>query len=155
MIILDKFELEFTQRPIDVPADLRLYRRLAMVCISVSACCFSASASFKQIHFINTLMIDEYFRSLYLLFKKNRTSPHLLTPSLDPYLNRCVNYALGAELLSQKKIKDGFKVSLTPKGVDFLNSLKKEKLALDIFTVALEIGRVSEREVDEAMKEGL
>ncbi|MGD9476789.1 hypothetical protein [Shinella sp. G-2] len=151
----EKIKLEFNQRPVDVPPDLRLYRRLAMVCISVSECSYGKSASFRQLHFINSLIINNSFRSLYLTFKSRRTSPQILAPSVDPYLNRCVNYAIGAGLLDQKNVRSGFKVSLTPIGIDFVAKLQKEKLASDIFALAREIGRISETEIDAAMKEGL
>ncbi|MBY5546365.1 hypothetical protein HFO61_05910 [Rhizobium leguminosarum] len=151
----EKIELEFKQRPIDVPADLRLYRRLAMVCISVSECCYAKSASFRQLHFINSLIINNGFRALYLTFRSRRTSPQILAPSVDPYLNRCVNYAIGAGLLDQKDVKSGFKVSLTQMGIAFVGDLRKEELASDIFSIASEIGRISETEIDAAMKEGL
>ncbi|TBC96381.1 hypothetical protein ELH26_21165 [Rhizobium leguminosarum] len=152
---LEKIEIEFNQRPVDVPADLRLYRRLAMVCISVSECCRAGSASFKQLHFINSLFINEDFRSLYMEFKFARFSPRILAPSADPYLNRCVNYAIGAGLLDQKDVQRGFKVELTEKGKDFVKSLRNDQLALDVIALAKEIGKISENEVQAAMREGL
>jgi hypothetical protein len=149
-----RIELEFHQRPVDVPADLRLYRRLAMVCISISECCRAGSASFNQLHFINSLLINEDFRDLYMEFKTARFSPKILAPSADPYLNRCVNYAIGAGLLDQKGVQRGFRVELTDKGRVFVKSLRSEQLAMDVFTLAKEIGRISETEAQSVIKEG-
>lgn len=154
MTTVEKIQLEFNQRPVDVPADLRLYRRLAMVCISVSECCYAKSASFRQLHFINSLILNKAFRERYLIFRSKRTSPQILAPSVDPYLNRCVNYAIGAALLEQKDVKAGFKVILTSSGIQFVANLRKEKLAFDIFSIVREIGRISEKEIDAAMQEG-
>ncbi|RUV30478.1 hypothetical protein [Mesorhizobium sp. M5C.F.Ca.IN.020.32.2.1] len=151
----EKIEIEFTQRPVDVPADLRLYRRLAMVCISVSECCRAGSASFKQLHFINSLFINEDFRGPYMEFRSVRFSPRILAPSADPYLNRCVNYAMGAGLLDQKDVQRGFRVELTDKGTDFVKSLRSQQLAMDVFALAREVGRISENEVQTVMREGI
>jgi hypothetical protein len=147
-------ELEFHQRPVDVPSDLRLYRRLAMLCVSMSECCRSGSASFKQLHFLNSLFIDEKFRDLYLDFKLRRFSLKILCPSADPYLNRCVNYAIGAQLIEQKQIQNGFKVTLTQAGKDFVALLKDQQLASDVFDFCRRIGKISDTEVQTALTMG-
>ncbi|ANL30757.1 hypothetical protein AMC90_PC00107 (plasmid) [Rhizobium phaseoli] len=155
MTTAERIELEFHQRPVDVPADLRLYRRLAMVCISVSECCRAGSAAFKQLHFINSLFINDDFRAQYMEYRSVRHAPRVLAPSVDPYLNRCVNYAIGAGLLDQKDIQRGFKVELTDKGKDFVKALRSEQLTLDIFALARQIGKISESEVQTVVGEGL
>ncbi|MBI1326987.1 MAG: hypothetical protein GC136_05030 [Alphaproteobacteria bacterium] len=145
-------ELEFKQRPIDVPSDLRLYRRLSMLCVSLSVCCRGGSASFKQLHFLNALMIDSKFYNLYTGFKKHKFTLKILCPSADPYLNRCVNYALGAGLVNQKKVQNSFKIELSDRGKDFVDSLKNEDLALDIFDLCKSIGKISDKEVNTLLK---
>jgi len=145
-------ELEFKQRPIDVPSDLRLYRRLSMLCISLSVCCRGGSASFKQLHFINALMLDPKFYNLYAGFKKHKSTLKILCPSADPYLNRCVNYALGSDLIRQKKVQNSFKVELSDKGKDFVVSLKNEELAADVFGLCESIGKISDKEVNTLLK---
>lgn len=147
-------ELEFTQRSVDVPADLRLYRRLAMVCISIEECCKGNTGSFKQLHFVNSLYLDQRFREIYLEYKSRRISLKILTPSADPYLNRCVNYALGAGLLEPKPIKTSFKLMLSSRGKQFVANLKDENLAEDIFAISKQVGRISETEINNALRIG-
>lgn len=147
-------ELEFHQRPIDVPSDLRLYRRLAMLCISMSECCRGGSASFNQLHFINAVLIDERFRQLYKDFKSKKFTLKVLCPSADPYLNRCVNYAIGAGLLQQKQVQNSFKVSITDEGKSFVTHLKENGLASDVFAICSSIGKVSDSEVQTALRMG-
>jgi hypothetical protein len=147
-------KLEFTQRNVDVPADLRLYRRLAMVCISAHECCKGSAASFKQLHFINSLYLDLRFREIYFEYKSRRITLKILTPSADPYLNRCVNYALGIGLLAPKPIKSSFKLMLSDSGKQFVANLKSQNLAEDIFAISQEIGKISETEINNALRIG-
>ena len=144
-------ELEFHQRPVDVPSELRLYRRLAMLCVSMSECCRGGSASFKQLHFLNSLFIDDKFRDLYLGFKLKKFSLGILCPSADPYLNRCVSYAIGAQLIEQKQIQSAFKVTLTQTGKDFVVRLKNQQLAGDVFDICRRIGKISDTEANTAL----
>ena len=113
------------------------------------------SLQLRQLHFTNSLILNSTFRYRYLAFKARETSPQILAPSVDPYLNRCVNYAIGAGLLKQKDVKSGFKVVLTPAGAAFVADLRKAELATDIFVVAKEVGRMSETEISAALREGL
>lgn len=147
-------ELEFQQRPVDIPSDLRLYRRLAMLCISISECCHGKSASFKQLHFINSLLLDKKFFDLYRSSKNTKHIPNILPSSADPYLNRCVNYAVGIGLIEQKKLKNNFKVILSERGNEFVNLLRQQNLISDIFDLCREIGKISENTVRTALKIG-
>ncbi len=141
-------ELKFKQRPIDIPSDLRLYRRLSMLCISLSECCRAGSASFKQLHFINSLMMDQKFHDFYTEYKKHKFTLKILCPSADPYLNRCVNYALGAGLVKQKNVQNSFKIELSDEGREFVGLLKNEQLAADILDLCKSIGKTSDKEVN-------
>lgn len=144
-------QLDFKQRPVDVPSELRLYRRLSMLCISMSECCRGGTANLRQLQFLNSLYLDEAFLNLYIDFKLNRLSLKILSPSADPYLNRCIHYAIGANLIEQKKIKNGFRVVINEDGKSFVKLLKKEKLAQDIFEISSKIGKVSEPEINNAL----
>jgi hypothetical protein len=144
-------QLDFKQRPVDVPSELRLYRRLSMLCISMSECCRGSVASLRQLQFLNSLYLDEGFRVLYLDFKLNRSSLKILSPSADPYLNRCIHYAIGANLISQKEIQNGFRLMLNEEGNLFVKLLKNQKLAQDIFEISLKIGKISETEISSAL----
>lgn len=145
-------ELEFKQRPIDVPSDLRLYNRLAMLTISMSECCRGSTASLRQLHFLNSLYRDDKFRSLYLEFKSKKFSLKILSPSADPYLNRCINYAIGAGLVEQKKVQNGFRLTLSEKGKGFVKDLKKQKLAEGIFFLSKTFGKIPETEIEDALR---
>jgi len=148
------FELEFTQRPKSLSPDLRLYRRLGMLCISLSKCSTGQAASFKQLHFINSLFIDESFRRLFLAFRAKDHPAGLLSPSVDPFLNRCVNYAIGAGLVVQKEAKGGFRIKLAADGKVFVDKLKREKLVEDLFSIAETVGKVPVTEIDNSIGEG-
>lgn len=145
-------ELEFKQRPVDIPSDLRLYNRLAMLAVSMSECCRGSTASLRQLHFLNSLYIDAKFRDLYLEFKSKKFSLKILSPSADPYLNRCVAYAIGAKLIEQKKVKKGFRLILTQTGKDFVAALRKERLAADIFSLSKTFGKIPEKEIQDALR---
>ncbi|RYD50626.1 MAG: hypothetical protein EOP52_13705 [Sphingobacteriales bacterium] len=145
-------ELEFHQRPVDVPVELRLYRRLALLTVSMAECCRAGVASFKQLHFLNSLYMDSTFRSLYFEFKHKRFSLRILSPSADPYLNRCVSYALAAGLIETKDIKSGYRVSLTENGKTFVAALKKEKYLTDVFELYYSLGKISEAEIENALQ---
>ncbi|TJW90368.1 MAG: hypothetical protein E5X43_17405 [Mesorhizobium sp.] len=62
---------------------------------------------------------------------------------------------MGAGLLDQKDVQRGFRVELTDKGTDFVKSLRSQQLALDVFALAREVGRISENEVQTVMREGI
>ena len=141
-------ELKFNQRPVEVPSDLRLYRRLSILCISLSECCRGNSASFKQLNFINALIMNQNFLSIYIDYKKNKIPLKNLCPPADPYHIRCVNYAMGVGLVNQKKIKYTFKVELSEYGRDFVDSIKKEELVTDVFDHCKGIGTISEKEIN-------
>jgi hypothetical protein len=84
-------------------------------------------------------------------FKLSRSTLKVLSPSADPYLNRCVNYAIGAGLVGQKKIKNGFRVELLLNGKEFVRRLLEQKLAEDIFSISTEIGKISGSEIQRAL----
>ena len=148
------FQLEFESRPHSVLPDLRLYRRLAILCISLSKCCRAKTASFKQLHFINSLFLDEKFRELFIAFRSNEAHLGMLSPSVDPYLNRCVNYGIGANLIGQKDVKAGFRVTLLKEGELFVKQLKKQEITSDIFNIASNIGLVADTEISSAIRMG-
>ncbi len=144
-------KLEFKQRPVDIPADLRLYRRLAMLIVSLSECCRGGTGSLKQLHFINSFYLDKNFRTLYLEFRNKKISLRILSPSADPYLNRCINYAIAADLILQKKIQTGIRFALTDSGKIFLNNLKNDGLIEDVFRMSSFLGKISETEIETAL----
>ena len=123
-----------------------------MVCASIAECCKGNTGSFKQLHFINSLYLDPSFREIYMEYKALRISLKILTPSADPYLNRCVNYALGAELLEPKPLKGSFKLMLSNSGKQFVANLKDQHLVEDIFAVSKQIGKISETEINNALR---
>lgn len=145
-------KLNFQQRPVDVPVDLRLYRRLAILIIAIGKCCPGKSASLRQLHFYNALFIDPDFYNSYLRFKKNDFFMGVLSPSADPYLNRCIGYAVGLNLIAQKIIKNGFRLIITPEGELFLKSLEEHGLTKDIFMQAELVGKIPETEIKRAIR---
>lgn len=142
-------ELEFNKRPIDIPADLRLYRRLAMLCISIHKCSKDNSASFKQLHFFNTLLLNKKFLENYrrIKNKKSNSNLNILSPSIDPYLNRCVNYAIGANLVEQIRTRKNYKIHLTLSGQSFVQYLEEEEIMNNIFTLCDELGKILEQSI--------
>lgn len=145
-------ELNFQQRPVDVPVDLRLYRRLAILIIAIGKCCPGQLASLRQLHFYNALFIDPDFYDSYIRFKKNDIFKGILSPSADPYLNRCIGYAIGLNLIAQKVIKNGFRLVITQEGRCFLKSLEENGLAKDIFMQAELVGKIPETEIKRAIR---
>jgi hypothetical protein len=145
-------ELNFQQRPVDVPVDLRLYRRLAILIIAIGKCCPGQSASLRQLHFYNALFIDPDFYDSYLKFKKNDFFMGVLSPSADPYLNRCIGYAIGLNLIKQKIIQNGFRLVITQEGKQFLKNLEEYKLTKDIFMQAEFVGKIPETEIKRAIR---
>lgn len=144
-------ELDFLQRPIDISSDLRLYRRLAMLVISLSECCRGNTGSLRQLHFINSFYLDDKFQELYLTFREGYLPLKILSPSADPYLNRCINYALGAEIIEQKKIQNGYRLILTKKGEVFLENLKELELANDLFALSRTLGKLSDTDINKVV----
>ncbi len=145
-------ELNFQQRPVDVPVDLRLYRRLAILIIAIGKCCPGQSASLRQLHFYNALFIDADFYDSYIKFKKNDLFIGVLSPSADPYLNRCIGYAIGLDLIEQKIIKNGFRLVITQEGKHFLKNLEENRLTKDIFMQAEVVGKIPETEIKRAIR---
>jgi hypothetical protein len=145
-------ELNYQQRPVDVPVDLRLYRRLAILIIAIGKCCPGQSASLRQLHFYNALFIDFDFYDSYIKFKNSHLFIGVLSPSADPYLNRCIGYAIGLNLISQKIIQKGFRLEVTQEGKDFLKRLEVSGLAKDILVRSELVGKIPETEIKRAIR---
>jgi hypothetical protein len=57
-------------------------------------------------------------------------------------------------LIEQKQIQNGFKVTLTQGGKDFVALLKDRQLASDVFDFCRRIGKISDTEVQTALTMG-
>ena len=110
----------FHDRPVAVKGDLRPLWRMSLVTMLIRRCCNRNTTSFARLHVLNWALLSQANRDALLSLVNNEASSTEVLVRVEPFLNTAVNYAIGEELISQKK---GDRLVLLTKGVSVADKL--------------------------------
>ena len=117
----------FTQRPIDLPSDLRPAWRIALVVLLLKNCCRQSKARFRQLHVLNWGARSPENRNALEQAIGGQIPFDTVLVRIEPSLNRAVDLALGEGLVKRNA---GDQIELTKQGHDFAGEIEKNAALL-------------------------
>jgi hypothetical protein len=134
LMVADNFsvpELEapftFTQRPIDLPGDLRPAWRIALVVLLLKNCCRQSKARFRQLHVLNWGARSPGNRGALEQAVGGQIPFDTVLVRIEPSLNRAVDLAIGEGLLKRNA---GDQIELTAHGHAFADEIETNAVLL-------------------------
>ena len=115
-------EFVFTDRPTDIPGDLRPVWRIALVLLLLKNCCRESKARFSQLHVLNWGVRSEENRRALELALVGQLDRDALIVRIEPSLNRAVDLAIGEKLIRRLS---GDQVELTATGRSFVDAIEE------------------------------
>ncbi|MBN8646759.1 MAG: hypothetical protein J0L55_02305 [Caulobacterales bacterium] len=141
----------FSIRARGISSDLRLFGRLTILLISIDRCCWRKVANLEQLHILNTLFLKARNGENYL----NRDisdNPGAFNFNIDPYLNKCIQYALAYGLIERTTSKSGYSLFLTTKGTEYLKVLQDSGEIDEYMDIGMRIGVLTRSEINRLTK---
>jgi hypothetical protein len=143
-------KIVFSKQKIQVPSNIRFFRKLAQILLVIQSSPRSKSASVLKIQFFNWVFLaDENMRIL----SEYLTGSSLQKPfiPLDPFVNRAIEFGLADKLLEKKNAK----IALTYRGIQMYNSIMDDKeILLDEKSFISSMGAkgISEKFIQDLMR---
>lgn len=111
----------FRRRPRDLPGDLRVVWRVALIVLILGECSRGQKASLKKLHALNWICYSAENRERFKAVIEGHSQPDDLIMRIEPSLNRAIEFAVGEHLAEWI---NGNRVKLTSHGKSFLESIK-------------------------------
>lgn len=126
---MENRKITFEQKPIPLPAEYRPMYQISIIVLVLKNCCRGYTSSLQKLHFFSWCLYSESNMKKLMWIVENGFSVRIPHWTIDPALNRALNYAVAdgfCNLTSNKKYK------LTNKGLLFVDKIEEEK---DLFSV--------------------
>lgn len=114
----------FQRRPRDLPGDLRVAWRVALVVLILGESSVGKKASLRKLHALNWICHSGDHRNRFLSIVEGRALPDDLLIRIEPSLNRAIDFAVGEGLVEWIK---GNRIKLTEKGITFLQKIAADE----------------------------
>jgi hypothetical protein len=114
----------FSDRRVDLPADLRPAWRIGIIVLLMKLCCRESKARFRQLHVLNWGVRNRRNRDLLMRAVSNDVPIDTVLVRIEPSLNRAVDLALGEGLIERLA---GDQLQLTGKGTDLADAIQQTK----------------------------
>lgn len=121
-------QIEFRERPVPLPAPLRLYWRVVLLCLILRDASRAGTSTLRRLHVLNWALRSPSARHNLLAVVDGRRRPEDVIVRFDPTLSIVLDFA-SAELLVERL--SGGRVRLTDKGERLVKSVRKENSALE------------------------
>jgi hypothetical protein len=111
----------FQRRPRDLPGDLRVAWRVALVVLLLGECSHGKKATLRKLHALNWICYSDENRKRFESIIEGEARPDDLNIRIEPSLNRAIDFAVGERLTEWI---NGNRLKLTDRGVTLLKAIK-------------------------------
>lgn len=128
MTLLEDFKIPyiFRQGKSPIPGEYRPWWRLVLILLMLSINGRGMKLSFKQLQILDwALRAEENYESLEQFFIRD-TFPISSVVTIDPALNRAVNFGVGKKLLRLNVVSGGCRIELETSGAMLANKVRHD-----------------------------
>lgn len=121
---MDERRITFEKKPIPLPAEYRPMYQIALLVLVLKLCCRANASSLEKLHLFSWCLRSSSNMTELERYLKDGVNSPMLHWTIDPALNRAINYAVAdgiCEFTPNKKYK------LTSKGCSFFSKIENDK----------------------------
>lgn len=120
---MENRKITFKKKPIPLPAEYRPMYQISIIILVLKYCCRGNTSSLQKLHLFSWCLYSESSMAKLICLIENNYKTELSHWSIDPALNRALNYAVAdgmCEMTTNQKYR------LTKKGLAFVAKIETD-----------------------------